>query len=287
MSATCLLALFELPENLRRWRTPQQLALLAVLANFHNDKRGYAWPSVDTIAALLKVTRRHAIRLLKDVERLGLVDIEPGGGRGTSNRYRLLKPEPINSDLGVTVSTATTWANTVTEQSPRGDLRVTVGVTSPSGNGDAGGTKTVTPASPELSTEHGSSERVHEQEGNSARARDQKEQAASPPAPLSQKPKEESHPETFRAVRTVVSYLLEKNGLHEGEDAEIQFLTDAHATCLEAGIDCKRDAVIAALKYERTAAKVRGGSPRPVAGLTIATIRDNADGRKRRSRRSA
>jgi hypothetical protein len=104
MSFGMLSALFNLSPDRRQWDSPQQLALLAVLANYHNDKFGYAFPGIETIAGHLKVSDRHTMRLIQEVRQLGLVQVTKGGRGG--NRYLLLHPsqQPGKGDAGVTIS---------------------------------------------------------------------------------------------------------------------------------------------------------------------------------------
>lgn len=56
------------------------------------DASGICWPSINTIAADLKLSRRTVQRALNDLERAGLVKRQPRSrpnGSLTSNQYRI------------------------------------------------------------------------------------------------------------------------------------------------------------------------------------------------------
>ena len=66
--------------------------LLLVIASHVSPTTGLAWPSIATLVEETGYTERHVCRLLKSLERGGELRIEHGGGRGRSNRYRVMVP---------------------------------------------------------------------------------------------------------------------------------------------------------------------------------------------------
>jgi hypothetical protein len=68
--------------------TPTDLAVGHALASFMNGK-GFCWPAVPTIAAKAHCNPKTARGSLRKMERLGLLETEPGGGRNRPNRYRI------------------------------------------------------------------------------------------------------------------------------------------------------------------------------------------------------
>lgn len=73
--------------------TPQlsatDLAVGQALASFMNARSGECWPSVETIAGKAHCHPATARRSLRTLERLELIETEPGGGRHRSNHYRI------------------------------------------------------------------------------------------------------------------------------------------------------------------------------------------------------
>jgi DNA-binding transcriptional MocR family regulator len=85
--------------------------VFVTIANFFNEKKGYAWPGIALVARLTELSERHVKRSLRELEAQGLIESEyrfdPETGRQTSTRYRL----PLYRDAGgVTVT-------------PEGDVR--------------------------------------------------------------------------------------------------------------------------------------------------------------------
>jgi hypothetical protein len=64
------------------------LLVLLALAD-HADHDGYAWPSVDRLAAKCRVHRATVFRSLQACEAAGELVRTSGGGRGQANLYRL------------------------------------------------------------------------------------------------------------------------------------------------------------------------------------------------------
>jgi hypothetical protein len=92
------------------WRTVRQVLespqptglarmVKVVIAEHENADDGYAWPSVETIAAEAAITARHAGRIIVKLEKGGHIAIQRRGGRGNSNRYRVLNPDTAMSDF--------------------------------------------------------------------------------------------------------------------------------------------------------------------------------------------
>jgi hypothetical protein len=64
------------------------------------DDNGYCWPSIDDLAERTKLSPRAVQKAIAALAELGELDVENGGGRHRSNRYRIV-PKPRTSD-GVT-----------------------------------------------------------------------------------------------------------------------------------------------------------------------------------------
>ncbi|MFD8234043.1 helix-turn-helix domain-containing protein [Streptomyces sp. NPDC059696] len=64
------------------------------------DDNGYCWPSIDDLAERTKLSPRAVQKAIATLAELGELDVENGGGRHRSNRYRIV-PKPRTSD-GVT-----------------------------------------------------------------------------------------------------------------------------------------------------------------------------------------
>lgn len=74
------------------WRAPpckggDLLCLLAIADNA--DERGFAWPSIKTIATKAAMSERGAQKCLAKLSDAGLLSVEIGGGRGKSNAYQI------------------------------------------------------------------------------------------------------------------------------------------------------------------------------------------------------
>ena len=63
--------------------------VLAILIEFTNGAYGYAWPGVETIAAVAGLKKRAVQYSLRRLENVHIVTTESGGGRGKSSRYRV------------------------------------------------------------------------------------------------------------------------------------------------------------------------------------------------------
>lgn len=67
--------------------TRSEKLLLLCVADYFNNDRGYAWPSVDSLARETMLSTRHVRNLLVSLARKGLVEIEHR--TGDTSRYRL------------------------------------------------------------------------------------------------------------------------------------------------------------------------------------------------------
>jgi hypothetical protein len=69
--------------------TPTASRVAVVLATrFINRERGYAWPSIPTLAGVLAVSENTLRAALRALAAAGHLLIQTGGGRAASNRYR-------------------------------------------------------------------------------------------------------------------------------------------------------------------------------------------------------
>jgi len=76
------------------WRAADRLRgndmlLLLALADYAND-HGECWPSVRTLAARMGLCERTIYKLISRAVRAGYITVVSGGGKGRSNRYRLM-----------------------------------------------------------------------------------------------------------------------------------------------------------------------------------------------------
>jgi hypothetical protein len=65
---------------------PTARAVACALATYMNGD-GACWPSINTIAALLRLNRRTVQRTLRKLEADGFLGVERGGGRGKPSTY--------------------------------------------------------------------------------------------------------------------------------------------------------------------------------------------------------
>ncbi len=65
------------------------MLLLLALADYANDQ-GECWPSVRTLAGRTGLSERTVYRILARAARAGYIIVIPGGGKGRSNRYKLM-----------------------------------------------------------------------------------------------------------------------------------------------------------------------------------------------------
>jgi hypothetical protein len=82
--------LFALEYALRHPRLSKgDASVLAILIEYTSGIHGYAWPSVETIAEVARLTERAVQHSLRRLEAVDLIATEPGGGRGRPSRYRV------------------------------------------------------------------------------------------------------------------------------------------------------------------------------------------------------
>ena len=66
--------------------------LLFVIASHVNPDTNWAWPSLETLAREVALTRRRVIQLVHLLEALGELTVRRGHGRGNVNFYRVTLP---------------------------------------------------------------------------------------------------------------------------------------------------------------------------------------------------
>jgi hypothetical protein len=66
--------------------------LLFVIASHVNPDTGWAWPSLETLAREIALSRRRVIQLIHLLETLGELTVRRGQGRGHVNFYRVNLP---------------------------------------------------------------------------------------------------------------------------------------------------------------------------------------------------
>ncbi len=64
------------------------LLVLLCLAD-HANERGTCWPSIPTLAERSRLEERQVYRIIKNLERKGLIDIDHGEGSRRGNWYRV------------------------------------------------------------------------------------------------------------------------------------------------------------------------------------------------------
>jgi hypothetical protein len=66
--------------------------LLLVIASHENADTGWAWPSLETLAHEIALSRRRVIQLIHVLEALGELTVRRGHGRGHVNFYQVILP---------------------------------------------------------------------------------------------------------------------------------------------------------------------------------------------------
>jgi hypothetical protein len=142
-------------------QTGSALLVLLALADYA-DADGLCWPSMATLAAKARLSERMVARHVERLMEAGEVDLERGGGRGRSNRYRItLTPVTpfvgVNPDAGDALSEET--PTPVTPFVEKGDAGDTLSEGAQPLNPDTGcgvsektltpGTQTLTPVTGE------------------------------------------------------------------------------------------------------------------------------------------
>lgn len=109
--------------------TAGSLIVLLALADWANDE-GVAWPSMDRLAQKARIDRRSAQRIVRQLEKDGVLEIEHGGGRAKQHKY-VLKMEtaticrPLSAEEKGDISdiqTATLDPETATSDAQRATL---------------------------------------------------------------------------------------------------------------------------------------------------------------------
>jgi hypothetical protein len=80
------------------------------------DDNGSAWPSIDDLAERTKLSPRAVQKGITNLVELGELEVDNGGGRHRSNRYRIT-PKPRTSD-GVTDQKPRTSDGVSSEETP-------------------------------------------------------------------------------------------------------------------------------------------------------------------------
>lgn len=68
--------------------TAGSLIVLLALADWANDE-GVAWPSMERLAQKARIDRRSAQRIVRQLEKDGVLEVEHGGGRAKQHKYVL------------------------------------------------------------------------------------------------------------------------------------------------------------------------------------------------------
>lgn len=135
----------------------QKLILLVIAEHANRDSGGRAWPSIATIARLGCVTDRRVQYNLRALEAAGWLSIEQrsAGGRGRTSVYRLNLPRMRQNMLlkGAADGTVGQHGGPPQRVPQTAPLPVAETVPPATGNGAAGGKKTLLPAAPEPSNE--------------------------------------------------------------------------------------------------------------------------------------
>lgn len=124
--------------------TAGSLLVFLALADWANDD-GVAWPSMERLAEKTRIDKRSAQRIVRQLQKDGMIQIEEGGGRAKQHRYfiqveRVANCHRLKDDASVTVSEI------------KGDISDTETVTIQAERVTSG-TQTVTPMSPDPSEE--------------------------------------------------------------------------------------------------------------------------------------
>jgi hypothetical protein len=73
------------------------LLVLLAIADNADDSGGNAWPSIATLGRKCRISPRTVQRSIRKLELDGLLQVDEQGGRGGSNRYRLVIDTPRQS----------------------------------------------------------------------------------------------------------------------------------------------------------------------------------------------
>ena len=92
-----------------RWRdafsvsdlSPTARAVCCALATFMDSRTGECWPSVETLATVLRRNRRTVQRALREIEDAGWVNVKRGGGKGKATTYTAARVPPYVPDVPV------------------------------------------------------------------------------------------------------------------------------------------------------------------------------------------
>lgn len=118
------------------------LLVLLALADYANDN-GICWPSVPHLMEKSHISRRHVQRILRELERKGLIAKERIPGRYEPNIYKVLggrgdKMTPLSENQGRHLR-----HSGATSKTSRGDTQTAQSVTEPSREPSSGCTSTL------------------------------------------------------------------------------------------------------------------------------------------------
>lgn len=102
-----------------------ELLVLLALADFSDDAGRNAYPSTETLGRKCRVDVRTIQRIIGKMLESGYIQAEPGGGRGRTNRYRIVMENPGNLSSG---DPLTTVDNSDTPAKYRGNLPMNLAV---------------------------------------------------------------------------------------------------------------------------------------------------------------
>jgi DNA-binding transcriptional MocR family regulator len=72
--------------------------LLLTIASHVNPRTGEAFPSLDTLARETTLSKPTVIKLIRDLEAFGELEVRRGHGRGHANRYRITIAHEVQPD---------------------------------------------------------------------------------------------------------------------------------------------------------------------------------------------
>lgn len=93
--------------------TSNQRFVLLLIADYYNDSKKHAWPSIKTLSDLSGISVRSVTRCLRGLELEGLIETESwfnaSTGRRTQNRYYLPLFDESSVKRGVVITADEDW----------------------------------------------------------------------------------------------------------------------------------------------------------------------------------
>jgi hypothetical protein len=74
--------------------------LVKIVLAEHANGEFWSWPAVKTIAKEASIGLRSVGYIIQKLQKTGHIEIEEGGGRRKTNRYRILFPNPATTMAG-------------------------------------------------------------------------------------------------------------------------------------------------------------------------------------------